>query len=93
MKDSKNSFKKLCRACVPSSASNELINEIQHFQTKQKTSANNKKLRNSNGNTKASHNKKTLDNLHLGTNGLNNQQFLNNNGMNNQPGKIKTHLS
>ena len=43
VKDTKNSFKKLCRACVPSAASNELINEMQQFHSKQQNFLNNKK--------------------------------------------------
>jgi hypothetical protein len=47
VKDTKNSFKKLCRACVPSTASNELINEMQQFHSKQQNFLNNKKNSNS----------------------------------------------
>jgi len=95
VKDSKNSFKKLCRACVPSSASNELINEIQQLNSKQRTFSNNKKSKNSSGkfsqsNLKVGHSKKTTDNFQSGTNGSASQQFMVNNGMNNQSGKISS---
>ena len=36
VKDAKNSFKKLCRACVPSAASAELTNDMQQQQGQQK---------------------------------------------------------
>ena len=48
MKDTKNSFKKLCKACVPSKASNELVNELQQqFNSKKQTFLNKKKEFNS----------------------------------------------
>jgi len=97
VKDSKNSFKKLCRACVPSTGSNELINEMQQFHSRQKTSLNSKKSRGSsgkftNGNSKVNQNKKNIDTQQAGTNGLSNHQFMSNNGVNNQPGKSKNQI-
>jgi hypothetical protein len=83
---------------VPSSASNELINEIQQLNSKQRTFSNNKKSKNSSGkftqsNLKVSHSKKTTENFQSGTNGSASQQFMVNNGMNNQSGKISSKLA
>jgi hypothetical protein len=42
VKEAKNSFKKLCRACVPSAASSDLINEMQQQQQQKSVNADHK---------------------------------------------------